>query len=137
MTHFTDFTPSVLFRLPQDKNTQKQRLSKKYFKTKKLPKTPKMSAMIRSMTDAEIEKEITEIKNKIALLEKDGNAYLSNCKTKYEEMDQTKNHIKKAVYNKRRELARCLNETCQIVQYKHSSNVTRTHPEHSCNIVGT
>ena len=29
------------------------------------------------------------------------------------------------------------NETCQIVQYKHSSNVTRTHPEHSCNIVRT
>ena len=28
-------------------------------------------------------------------------------------------------------------ETCQIVQYKHSSNVTRTHPEHSCNIVRT
>ena len=28
-------------------------------------------------------------------------------------------------------------ETCQIVQYKHSSNITRTHPEHSCNIVRT
>ena len=32
---------------------------------------------------------------------------------------------------------RTVMETCQIVQYKHSSNVTRTHPEHSCNIVRT
>jgi len=67
------------------------------------------------MTDAEIEKEINEIKNKIALLEKDGNAYLSNCKTKYEDMDQTKNHIKKSVYNKRRELARCLNGDRDVI----------------------
>ena len=28
-------------------------------------------------------------------------------------------------------------ETCQIVQYERCSNVTRTHPEHSSNIVTT